>query len=424
MLNSPQAVPPAPSTSVDLAEDRITGLPRPQRLESLDVFRGLTVAGMLLVNDPGRRDAVYAPLSHAAWHGWTPTDLVFPFFIFIVGISTHLSLSARRARGAAPQVLRRQILRRAALIFLIGVGLHWFPFYTYGPMPEAADAGLTARIGDSLLHLRLPGVLQRIALCYLAGGVLTLCAGWRTQVAVLGAVLLGYWAMLMSVPVPDTGATGLAAIAEPSATLGAWIDRRLFDWGPWGAHLWRYSVTWDPEGALSTLPAIGTVILGLLAGRWIGQDRPLGQRIRLLFAAGVAGILLGLAWGLALPINKNLWTSSYVLFAGGAGAALLALLMLAIEVKGWRRWAEPFLVFGVNPILAYALSEATGTVIYSWWTTLREDGAVGVERLFTDLVFSRWLPPKLASLAFALTYVAAFYLLLRAVHKRGLILKV
>ncbi|CAN7488278.1 DUF5009 domain-containing protein [Phenylobacterium sp. LjRoot225] len=412
-----EAVPPAPSAS--------TGAPqRRERLVSLDVFRGLTVAGMLLVNDPGKFDAVYAPLSHAAWHGWTPADLVFPSFLFIVGITTHLSLSARQARGDAPQVMLRQIVRRAALIFLIGLGLHWFPFHTYGPMPGAAPAGLPARIGDSLLHLRIPGVLQRIALCYLAGGLLTLSAGWRTQIAVLGAILLGYWAMLMGVPVPGSGATGLAAIAEPSATLGAWIDRRLFDWGPWGVHLWKYSRTWDPEGALSTLPAVGTVILGLLAGRWIGQDRPLDQRVRLLLAAGAAGILLGLVWGVAFPINKNLWTSSYVLFAGGVGAALLALLMLTIELKGRRRWAAPFLVFGVNPILAYALSEATATVIYSWWTAPHQGRQVGVELWFTDLVFSPWLPPKLASLAFALTYVAAFYLLLRAFYTRGLILKI
>ena len=398
--------------------------PGRERLFSLDAFRGLTVAAMLLVNDPGRWDAVYRPLDHAEWHGWTPTDLVFPFFLFIVGITTHLSLSARSAQGAPKAALRRQVLRRAAIIFLIGLGLHGFPFYTFADIPGAPHADLATRVGDRLLHLRIPGVLQRIAVCYLAGGFLALATGWRAQVAVLATILVGYWAVLMLVPAPGTGATGLGAIAEPASTLAAWIDRQLFDWGRWGDHLWSASRTWDPEGALSTLPAIGTVILGLLAGRWIGQDRPMGRRIALLLAAGLAGIAVGLVWGVVFPLNKKLWTSSFVLFTGGAGAALLALVMAAIELKGWRRWAEPFRVFGVNPILAYALSEAAGTIIYSWWTVQQAGQRVGVELWFTDAVFSPWLPPKLASLAFAILYVACFFVVMRALYRRGLILKV
>jgi len=175
---------------------------------------------------------------------------------------------------------------------------------------------------------------------------------------------------------------------------------------------------------LSTLPAIGTVILGLLAGRWISQDKPLDRRIMLLFAAGAAAVVLGLVWGGVFPINKKLWTSSFVLFAGGMGAAVLALFMAAIELKGWRRWAEPFPVFGVNPILAYAMSEAVTTVIYSWWTVPHRGQQVGVERWFTDLAFGSWMPAKAASLAFALVYVTVFYVVLRAFYKRGVILKV
>ena len=415
---------PSASGSQPLPTPAPSPTPNRGRLVSLDAFRGLTIAAMLLVNDPGRWDAVYRPLDHAEWHGWTPTDLVFPFFLFIVGITTHLSLSARQAQGEPRAALRRQILRRAAIIFLIGLGLHGFPFYTFTDIPSAPHADLATRMGDRLLNLRIPGVLQRIAICYLAGGLLALVTGWRAQVAVLATILLGYWAILMLVPAPDTGATGLAAIAEPASTLAAWVDRRLFDWGRWGNHLWNQSRTWDPEDALSTLPAIGTVILGLLAGRWISQDGQMGRRIALLLAAGLAGIALGLAWGVVFPLNKKLWTSSFVLFTGGAGATLLALIMAAIELKGWRRWAGPFRVFGVNPILAYALSEAMATIIYSWWTVPQAGRQVGVELWVTDAVFSPWLPAKLASLAFALFYVACVFVVMRVLYTRGLILKV
>jgi len=267
-------------------------------------------------------------------------------------------------------------------------------------------------------------VLQRIALCYLAGGFIALSFGWRAHIAFLASILLGYWAILMLIPVPGTGATEIAAIADPSATLGAWIDRGLLDWGDAGNHLWRRSKVWDPEGVLSTLPAVGTVILGLLAGRWIGRDRPIGRRVTVLLVAGMAGVALGLAWDVFLPINKNLWTSSYVLLSAGLGAVLFALLMAVIDILGWRRWAESFLVFGVNPILAYALSHVFAVVIYAWWKVPQGGQSVGVERWFTDIAFATWLPPKMASLGFSVFYVFCFYVLLRAFYKRGVILKV
>ncbi len=393
-----------------------------ERLVSLDVFRGITLAGMLIVNNPGYGDITYWPLEHAEWHGWTPTDLVFPFFLFIVGITTHISLEGRRARGDGAAALRHQVWRRAGLIFLIGAVLNWFPFYSITRAPP--DADLLSLMGDRLFHLRIPGVLQRIALCYLAGGFIVLSFGWRAQVVLLAAILLGYWAILMLVPVPGTGATGLAAIADPTATLGAWIDRGLLDWGDAGNHLWRVTKVRDPEGVLSTLPAIGTVILGLLAGRWIGQSMPVKHRVLVLLSAGIACVAIGLAWDLVLPINKNLWTSSYVLLSAGLGAMLLAMLMAVTDVLGWRRWAEPFLVFGVNPIFTYALSYVTAVVIYAWWKVPDNGQSVGVERWFTDVAFAPWLPPKMASLGFSVFYVFCFYVLLRAFYKRGVILKV
>ncbi|HEX5581972.1 MAG TPA: DUF5009 domain-containing protein, partial [Gemmatimonadaceae bacterium] len=238
-----------------------TAAPR-ERLVALDVFRGLTIAGMLLVNNPGSWSAIYPPLAHAEWHGWTPTDLIFPFFLFIVGITTHLSLSARRARGADDGELVRQVLRRGALIFLFGLFLAWFPGFTWGDVPGVAQPTFLERVGDRLLHTRIPGVLQRIALAYVVGALLTFRTRVRTQLAILAVLLVGYWAVMTLVPVPGSGATGLAALAEPANTVSAWLDRQLLDWGRWGNHLWGASRTWDPEGVLTTVPAIGTVILG------------------------------------------------------------------------------------------------------------------------------------------------------------------
>ncbi len=221
------------------------------RLIALDVFRGLTVASMLLVNNPGTWSAIYPPLEHAAWHGWTPTDLIFPFFLFIVGVTTHLSLTARRARGDDTAALVRQVLRRGALIFLCGLFLSWFPGFTYWPIAELPDATLVgSNQGASarrLAHVRILGVLQRIALAYTIGALLTLWLSWRGQIAALAVILFGYWALMTIVPVPGEGALGYALLDEPSRVLSAWVDRTVLG----VPHLWVGSVTWDPEGLLS-----------------------------------------------------------------------------------------------------------------------------------------------------------------------------
>ena len=388
-----------------------------ERLVSLDVFRGLTVAAMLLVNDPGSWSAIYPPLEHARWHGWTPTDLIFPFFLFITGITCHLSLAARRASGTSPLP---QVLRRAAILFLLGLILNAFPFYS----PDALPSGLPAAIGDKLLHLRLPGVLQRIALCYLAGGLLTLYGSLRSQLLLLAVLLPGYWALLTLVPVPDSGATGAAAIAEPAGTLGAWLDRALLDWGAWGTHLWAQSRVWDPEGALSTLPSFGTLILGLLAGRWIAQQPDLRRRIAGLLVAGPGATLIGLAWDAWFPINKNLWTSSFVLFTGGLATMLLAGFMALVELRRSLWWTGPFLAFGVNPILAYFGSELTAILIYEMITLPERGERVALQQWFYETALAPWLPARAASLAFALLFVAAWYAVLRVLQRRGIILKV
>jgi predicted acyltransferase len=393
-----------------------------KRLISLDVFRGATVAAMLLVNDPGNWNAIYWPLDHADWHGWTPTDLIFPFFLFTVGITTHLSLGARKARGDRNVRLCNQVLRRAAIIFALGLFLNWFPGLLLGH--PAGDPGLLAGINAKLLHLRITGVLQRIAVVYAVTGFLALYSSPRFQVGLLAVFLFAYWAILTFVPVPDTGMTGLAAIADKPHTLAAWIDRGALDWGSWGNHLWSQSKTWDPEGLLSTLPAIGTAISGLLAGRWITRPIPLSRRVFFLFAAGLIAIALGLVWGHVFPINKKLWTSSFVVFTGGMAAGLLALFMWLIELRGSDWWTHPFRVFGVNPILAFVASDLSAILIYRDFSIEHNGNRISIELWFNDTMLASWLPDKIASLAFAILFVLVWWGVLRIVYKRGIILKI
>ena len=275
----PQApTPPAPSPSAPAVTR--------ERLLSLDVFRGMTVAGMLLVNNPGSWASIYAPLEHAQWHGWTPTDLIFPFFLFIVGITTHLSLSTRRARGDDEGTIVRQILRRGALIFLFGLVLSAFPFFQWGSIPELADPTFLDRVVYRLDHLRILGVLQRIGIAYTGAALLTLRTSLKQQVAILAAILCGYWLAMTVIPVPDQGLPGAVLLDDPSTPLSAWLDRTILGEN----HLWIGGKTWDPEGLLSTVPAIGTVMLGLFAGRWIGQPRPFFERLAGLFAVGAIGM--------------------------------------------------------------------------------------------------------------------------------------
>lgn len=396
-----------------------------ERLLSLDVFRGLTVAGMLLVNNPGTWSAIYPPLRHAPWHGWTPTDLIFPFFLFIVGITTILSLEGRRARGATEAELTRQVLRRGAIIFLLGLFLAWFPGFTWGAVPGNPEPSFLDRVGDRLLHTRIPGVLQRIALAYAVAALLVLRLRPRGQLVAAAALLFGYWGLMTLVPVPDAGLPGWRTLDEPSATLAAWLDRALLDWGRWGNHLWVSSRTWDPEGVLSTLPAIGTVLLGAQAGRWLAADRPLAERLNLLFAAGVLATILGSVWGWVFPVNKNLWTSSYVLLTAGLAALTLATVSWLVDVRGWRGWTYPFVVYGMNPILAFVGSGLMARLIYSVITVPAADGSrVSLQAAIFRTIFAPLGPPEFASLLFALSFVALWFAILAVLHRRGIFLKV
>jgi predicted acyltransferase len=400
-------------------------MPR-ERLLSLDVFRGLTIAGMLLVNDPGSWSTIYPPLRHADWHGWTPTDLIFPFFLFIVGITTHLSMSARRARGDDEGTLRRQILRRGAVIFVLGLLLNGFPFFTWAAVPGVEDPTILQRVVHRLEVWRIMGVLQRIGLAYIAAGLLSLGRSPRFIVGATAVLLFGYWFAMTLLPVPGLGVQGMYTLDTPGLTLAAWVDRMVLDWSGAGLgnHIWAATRTWDPEGVLSTLPAIGTTLIGVLAGRWLATDRPLSDRLAGLFAVGAIGLVVGQMWHWVFPINKGIWTSSYVVFSAGAAAVTLATVMWIVDAQGVRRWTKPFVIYGTNPILAFVGSGIMARTIYSIIRVEYQGAEVPLQSAIYQSMFLSWLGPYDASLAFAFAFVLLWLGILWLLYRRGIFLKV
>jgi predicted acyltransferase len=390
---APAAAPAAASRTPDAAAapDPLAAPPARERLVSLDVFRGLTVAGMLLVNNPGSWGAIYPPLGHAEWHGWTPTDLIFPFFLFIVGITTELSLGARRARGADDRSVVRQVVRRGALIFLFGLVLSAFPFFQWGSIKDVPDPSFLDRVAYRFEHLRVMGVLQRIGLAYLLAGLVTLRTSWRQQVAIIAAILLGYWALMALAAVPPTGQPGWMVWDQPGTTVDAWLDRVILT----PDHLWiGAGGLRDPEGLLSTLPAVASVMLGVLAGRWIGQQRrPLAERLN-------------------------------GLYAGALACVALATCMWLIDVQRVTGWTRPFVVYGTNPMLAFLGSGLMARLIYSIFKVELEGKPVPLVEWAYRQVYAPWLPPRAASLGFALTFVGFWYLVLRWCYRRGIVFRV
>jgi len=367
--------------------------PAEARLVSLDAFRGLAIAGMILVNNPGSWSYVYWPLDHAEWNGWTPTDLIFPWFLFIVGVAIPLSFRRRLAEGAGRGALFRHVIRRALVIVGLGMFMRVFPDFHFS-------------------GIRWPGVLQRIGVVYVAAAGLYLGVGRKGRFAWTAVLLFGYWALLSWVPVPGYGAGDLS----PEGNLGAFVDRALM-----GGHLYRG--TWDPEGLLSTLPAIGTCLLGIFTGEWLLSDLPRPRLARGMLVAGVALVPLGLAWGLLFPINKNLWTSSYVVFTAGTALLLLATLFWAVDVRGRRGWWLTALrVYGMNAIAVFVLSGLLtkglvlvhvggpeGTSAYGW--------------IYTHL-FRSWAGDYNGSLAFALAYVGLWLAAMGVLYRRRVFIKV
>jgi predicted acyltransferase len=362
---------------------------RTGRLLALDTFRGLTIAGMILVNNPGTWDAVYGPLRHADWHGWTPTDLIFPFFLFIVGVSIAIALGRRAASNGPQGKLYLKIVRRSVIIFALGLVIYGFPYY-------------------QLSTLRIPGVLQRIAVCYLVASIVFLKTGWKGQAIIAALLLVAYWLLMTLVPVPGYGAGDLSM----EANLAAYLDRQLL-----AGHTWK--PLYDPEGLLSTVPAIATTLFGVMAGSWILSKREGLEKSVGLFVAGAAGIIIGWAWGAWFPINKALWTSSYTVLTAGMALQFLALCYWLIDIKGYRRWTKPFVIFGVNAIAVYVLSSIMATALETWHI----GGATIKESLYNNL-FASWASPINASLLWAISYVLFWLGVMTLLYRRKIFIKV
>lgn len=334
---------------------------------------------MILVNNPGDWDHIYWPLDHAKWHGWTPTDLIFPFFLFIVGVAMAFSRKASFANAA----------RRAAIIAGLGLFMAAFPFF-------------------HLSTLRWPGVLQRIALCYLLAWLLRRFLPTGGLVAVTLAILLGYWWAMTRVALPDGTPHNLA----PETNLAAYVDRLVMS-----GHLWKQTKTWDPEGLLSSLPAAATTVLGALAGGWLRGARGASAKSAGLLGAGLALTILGLAWHESFPINKNLWTSSYVLFTGGLAAYALGALYWVVDARGWRKGMGHWRVYGTNAIFVFV---ASGLVAKLLAIVKAGSPERSLQASLYGSLFAPWARPENASLSYAVTNVVFWYLVLRWLDRRGL----
>ena len=375
---------PAVQTTVPMQE-----ITKP-RLTSLDVFRGMTIAGMILVNDAGDWDHIYWPLEHAQWNGWTPTDLVFPFFLFIVGVSLVLSNDSRLARGATRGSLVLHALKRAAIIFGIGIFLYGYPKFDIHTM-------------------RIPGVLQRIAVVYLITSLIVLYCGRKLRWAITITLLLGYWALMKLYPVPGYG----PGVLTMDGSLEGYVDRALMY-----NHLW-VEHRFDPEGLVSTIPAITTCLFGVFTGEWIRGKS--GERlIRGLLIGAVFGLGLGKVWNIWFPINKNLWTSSYVLFTAGFACAVLAFCYWTVDVRGWKKWAQPFLWYGVNPLGIYFLASFLAVASTKHHIGEETPKDIVYNGIYAHLTAS----PYFNSMLYGLSYVLLFLFVAWVMYRKKVFIRV
>lgn len=379
-----------------MGNDQKPGNPLAGRMLSLDVFRGITIAAMVLVNNGGGPIS-YSPLKHAEWNGWTPTDLIFPFFVFIVGIAIPLAFSRRMEDGGAKKDLYLKILRRSALIFFISLlVLHWFP-YTL----------------EKLGRIRIMGVLQRIALCYLFASLIYLNTKTRGRVFICAGLLLLYWAAMKLFAAPGFPRGDLSV----EGSLASWVDRTLL-----AGHIYR--PMYDPEGLFSTIPAIVTCLTGVLTGEWLQTKREPTEKVAGMFTIGALCCVVGYFWNFVFPINKALWTSSYVVFTTGMALQLLAICYWSIDIKGIRFWTKPFVILGVNALALFVFSGLMARII-SVIPHPRLDGTPGDLRVYIyEHLLLPWLSPVNASLAYALGYVFIWLGIMTILYKKKIFIKV
>jgi predicted acyltransferase len=382
---------------------------RSERLVSLDFFRGATIVLMILVNNPGSWAHVYAPLLHAEWHGWTPTDLVFPFFLFIVGVAIVLAYEKRLSRGASRSDLRSKAVKRTIVLFALGMFMAAWPFFTLYP-----EFG----IRPEFFKLRYMGVLQRIALCYLAASLIFLYFPPRIRKYWIVGLLLGYWLAMALIPVPGYGA---GMWDDPVATLSAWLDRLVLG----EDHLWAGTGrTWDPEGLLSTLPAVATTLLGVWTGELLSGDRAPAEKVARLMIRGASLVALGYVWDWFFPINKGLWTSSYVVFTGGLAMSALGVSYWLVDVKGYQRWTRPFVIYGVNALTVFFMSGIVAKTLILIKVDLPDGTPTSVYSWLYQTLFLPIASPINASLLFALAWILLWYRVLAAIWRKGIVIKV
>jgi predicted acyltransferase len=356
-----------------------------QRLVALDAFRGLTMAFMVLVNDAGGSPS-YAPLKHAEWNGWTPTDVVFPSFVWIVGVAMTLSLGKRLAAGVSRTALFAQAFRRALILYVLGLIVYAAP--AFNPSTQ-----------------RLLGVLQRIAICYLAAAAIYLTTKLRGQVAWVIGLLASYWLLMAFYPVPGFGPGDLSV----EGNFAHYIDRIVL-----GAHNYHSTKTWDPEGIVSTLPAIATALFGILCGQLLSLKEELARKIVWMLGIGAGLMAAGYVCNIWLPINKKLWTDSFSLFMAGLDFAMLAVFLWVVDVLGHRRFVKPFVIMGLNPIVVYMISELLDEAL----------GLSGLHHKIYNAVFVRIASPVNASLLWALAYTGLMFLAAWIMYRKNWIVRV
>jgi len=379
-----------------------------ERLVSLDVFRGITIAGMIMVNNPGSWGHIYPALEHAKWHGVTPTDLIFPFFLFIVGVAITISLTKRKQRGDNLEKLLFQVAKRGLMIFLIGLLLASFPFFRYNP-----DLGFS---WFDFSKIRIPGVLQRIGVVYFFASLIFLYTKPKTQAIIAAALLLIYWFLMAVVPVPGVGYPNF----EPATNLGAWLDNTLL-----GGHLWSASKVWDPEGILSTIPSISTALCGILLGHWLKTEKDPLTKTVWMFVVGCGLLVLSMFWDMAFPINKGIWTSSYVVYCAGMALFFFATIYFLVDVKGYKWWTKPFVVYGMNAITVFFLSGVVARLLSMIYVAKDANGHwMSFQSYVYNNILCSFMNQVNASLAWALMYILFWLGMMWILYAKKIFIKV
>ena len=369
----------------------------PKRLVSLDFFRGLTVAAMIMVNNPGDWQHIYTPLEHAKWNGCTPTDLIFPSFLFMVGVSIAYAIGAKKDNNMAHASILATAFKRSLILYLIFSLLVLVPRFDWA-------------------HFRVLGVLPRIAIVFFVCVVLFLKTNFKTQLVLFTSILIVYYLLLNFVPVPGVDYANL----QPATNLGAWLDTTLLTEN----HMWRGSKVYDPEGILSTLPSIATGLLGMMVGTYLRRkDKTDKEKLLPLFAAGIAAVIAGAVWNLFFPINKALWTSSFVLYAGGFAIIMLTISFWLIDVKQRRKYIEPFLAFGANAITAYVAADVVLKILELIHVQVNGQ-KTGAQQYLYHTFFVPYFSPVNASLAGAITYVLILLIPMWILYKKKIFIKV